>query len=253
VKTARNAIRLLREFTNSPKLGVSELARRLNLDRATVHRMLRTLYDERMIDQDPDTHLYRLGSGIIEIAQAFVLQYDIPELARSELEQLRDAIGETVALQVREGKEAVCIATAESRYPVRVAYVIGERMPLHCTSSGFVFLASMTPTMRADALSGELRKYTARTVTQPEKILRAAATGLRAGYYIADETYHEGARTISAPILDAKGDTIAALTVAAPVQRLSSKDLLKISEPLLRAARTISTKIIHSSMSAGSR
>lgn len=250
MKTAKNAIRLLREFTqSSPRLGVSDLARRLQLDRATVHRMLRTLYEEKMIDQDPRTRLYRLGSGVLELAQAFLRQNGIAELAKLELEQLRDATGETVALQVLDGKEAVCVATAESRHSVRVAYQIGERMPLHCTSSGLLFLAEMDPPTRKLALSGKLRKYTSKTLVEPAKISRIADASLPTRIFTADETYHEGTRTISAPVVDATEVTIAAVTIAGPIQRISSKMLIDLRRPLQRAAAAISARIAHSSSS----
>jgi DNA-binding IclR family transcriptional regulator len=254
VKTAKNAIRVLREFTkSSPRLGVSDLARRLELDRATVHRMLRTLYEERMIDQDPDTRLYRLGSGILELAHAFVRQHGVAEVAKPELDKLRDATGETIALQVLDGKEAVCVATSESRHSVRVAYVTGERMPLHCTSSGMVFLADMAPAIRRAALSGKLQKYTSKTITDVEKVLRLAEQTSRTGIGVADESYHSGTRTLSAPVVDATGATIAAVTIAGPVQRLSSKMLMKLARPLQRTAETVSAQIAHSSSSAISK
>ena len=248
LKTAKNAIRLLREFSQgSPKLGVSELARRLQSDRATVHRMLRTLYEEKMIDQESDTRLYRLGSGVLELAQAFLRQNGIAELAKPELEHLRDETGETVALQVLDGKEAVCVATAESRHSVRVAYQIGERMPLHCTSSGLLFLAGMNPTTRKSVLSGKLRKYTSKTLVDPAKISQFLDASQRTGVFAADETYHDGTRTISAPVADATGATIAAVTIAGPVQRVSSKMLVSLRAPLRRSAAAISARIGHSS------
>jgi DNA-binding IclR family transcriptional regulator len=251
LKTAKNAIRVLREFTqSSPKLGVSDLARRLDLDRATVHRMLRTLYEERMIDQDPDTRLYRLGSGVLELAHAFLRQHGVAEVAKPELEKLRDATGETVALQVLDAKESVCVATSESRHSVRVAYVIGERMPLHCTSSGAVFLANMPPAIRKAMLAGKLQKYTPKTIVDVEKILRFVEQSGRTGIGVADETYHNGTRTISAPVIDATGATIAAVTIAGPVQRLSSKMLMKLARPLQRTADVVSAQIAHSSSSA---
>lgn len=248
MKTARNAIRVMREFTkDSSKLGVSDLARRLNLDRATVHRMLRTLYEERMIDQETDTRLYRLGSGILELARAFVHQHGIAELAKPELDQLRDATGETVALQVLDGKEAVCVATSEGRHSVRVAYVIGERMPLYCTSSGLVFLAGMNSEARKSALSGKLQKYTSKTLTDVEKLSRVAETTRRTAVAIADETYHDGTRTISAPICDIARNTVAAITIAGPIQRVTPKTLIKFKGLLHKAAGAIEARITHSS------
>lgn len=240
----------MREFTkDSPKLGVSELARRLDLDRATVHRMLRTLYEERMIDQEANTRLYRLGSGILELARAFVHQHGIAELAKPELDQLRDATGETVALQVLDGKEAVCVTTSESRHFVRVAYVIGERIPLYCTSSGLVFLAGMNPASRKSALSGKLQKYTTKTITDAGKISHIAENVRRTSVAVADETYHDGTRTISAPVRDAGGTTVAAITIAGPVQRVSPKMLIKFKSLLRRTAGAIEKRISHSSFS----
>jgi len=67
---------------------------------------------------------------------------------------------------------------------------------------------------------------------------------------MADETYHEGTRTISARIVDATGATIAAVTIAGPVQRVSSKVLARLAQPLRRTADAISASIAHSSASA---
>jgi DNA-binding IclR family transcriptional regulator len=165
------------------------------------------------------------------------------------LEHLRDESGETVALQVLDGKEAVCVATAESRHSVRVAYQIGERMPLHCTSSGLLFLADMDPTTRKSALSGKLRKYTSKTLVDAAGIVKFLDASRRTGVFTADETYHDGTRTISAPVADATGATIAAVTIAGPVQRVSSKMLISLRAPLRRSAAAISARIGHSSSS----
>ena len=217
MKTARNAIRLLREFSDtSPKLGVSELSRRLDLDRATVHRMLRTLCEDRFIEQDMDTRLYRLGPGVLEIAQSFLRQYGIGEIARPQLEALRDTTGETVGLKILEGRESVCIAAVEGRHAVRVSYYIGERMPLHCTSSGHLFLAYMPPAARKAVLAGKLKKYTAKTVTDAGAIEDMIKDARRKGISVADGNYFDGTRSISTPIIRSNGDLVAVVTVIAP-------------------------------------
>src|SRR5690348_15857549 len=69
VKTVRTTVRLLREFSvKEPDLGVSELARRLDLDKATVHRILWALAADRIVEQDPASKRYRLGFGILDLA-----------------------------------------------------------------------------------------------------------------------------------------------------------------------------------------
>jgi DNA-binding IclR family transcriptional regulator len=120
-------------------------------------------------------------------------------------------------------------------------------MPLHCTSSGLLFLAGMNPTTRKSVLSGKLRKYTSKTLVDPAKISQFLDASQRTGVFAADETYHDGTRTISAPVADATGATIAAVTIAGPVQRVSSKMLVSLRAPLRRSAAAISARIGHSS------
>lgn len=245
MKTARNAIRLLREFTtDTPKIGVSELSRRLRLDRATVHRMLRTLLEERFIEQDADTRVYRLGPGVLELAQSFLKQNGIADIALPHLNRLRDQTGETVALQILDGRETVCVAMAESRHPVRVTYYLGERMPVYCTSSGFVFLAGMPPAARKAMLSKKLQKYTSKTIADAAKIEGMVLDVARKGVSFADETYIAGARAISAPIYSPNRDVIAVVTMVAPSQRISPKQLSMLVQPLKAAADAVSADIV---------
>lgn len=244
MKTARNAIRLLREFTtDTPKIGVSELSRRLRLDRATVHRMLRTLLEERFIEQEADTRVYRLGPGVLELAQSFLKQNGIADIAMPHLYQLRDQTGETVALQILDGAETVCVAMAESRHPVRVTYYLGERMPVYCTSSGFVFLAGMSPSARKAILAKKLQKRTSRTVVDTAKLEEIIQDVVRKGVSFADETYIAGARAISAPIRGPGQDVVAVVTMVAPSQRISLKQLSPLGRPLKAAAAAISADI----------
>lgn len=244
MKTARNAIRLLREFTtDAPKIGVSELSRRLHLDRATVHRMLRTLLEERFIEQEADTRLYRLGPGVLELAQRFMKQNGIAEIATPHLNQLRDQTGETVAVQILDGNETVCVATSESRHPVRVTYYLGERMPVFCTSSGFVFLAAMSPGVRKSILSKKLQKFTPKTLVDAAKIEAAIQDVARKGVGFADESYIAGARGISAPIRGPNHEIIAVVTMVAPTQRISLKQLSLLVRPLKATADAVSADI----------
>jgi DNA-binding IclR family transcriptional regulator len=103
--------------------------------------------------------------------------------------------------------------------------------------------------MRKSVLSGKLQKYTPKTVVEAGRISRIVDASRRNGIFIADETYQTGTRTISAPIIDAVGTTIAAVTVAGPVQRVTPKMLAALGRPLRRTAEAVSARIVHSSSS----
>ena len=205
--------------------------------------MLRTLLEERFIEQEIDTRLYRLGPGVLELAQLFLKQNGIADIAIPHLNQLRDQMGETVALQILDGNETVCIATSESRHPVRVTYYLGERMPAFCTSSGFVFLAAMSAAARKTILSKKLQRYTPKTIVDAVKIEAVIRDVVRKGIGFADESYIAGARSISAPIHGPNREVIAVVTLVAPTQRISLKQLAMLVRPLKATADAISADI----------
>src|SRR5262245_27195096 len=107
MKTARKAAQVLRQFSlMEPELGVRELARRLDMDTASVYRLLRSLLAERLVEQDAATRRYRLGFGVLDLAAVRISQFGVLNVAPPHLERLRDEIGETVALLVADRMEA---------------------------------------------------------------------------------------------------------------------------------------------------
>lgn len=240
MKTARKAIQLLRQFTRAaPELGVSDLARRLDMDRAGVHRLLRALLEERFIEQDPATRLYRLGLGVLDVAAVRISQHGLLGIALPHLERLRDEVEETVALIVRDGNEGVCLAVMESRHPVRVGYDIGERMPLHASAGGQVLLAHLTEAERQAIYAAGLRRYTPRTLTDGAA-LEARLARIReeqAGW--AEDSYFEGIVSAAAPVMDPKRRLAGAVTIAAPMPRRSAEDLPRLADAARRAAAAI--------------
>jgi DNA-binding IclR family transcriptional regulator len=240
MKTAQKAIRLLRQFTrDEPDLGVSELARRLEMDRAGVHRLLRAMMLERFIEQDPETRRYRLGFGLLDVAAVRLSQHGLLNIAPPHLERLRDEIGETVAILVADGHESVCLAVVESRHMVRVGYDIGERAPLYASAGGQVLLAYFAEADRHAVYAAGLRRYTPRTLTDvvvlEERLAHIRAE--RAGW--AEDSYFEGVVGAAAPIFDPKQRVSAVVTLAAPMQRCGVSDLPRLSAAARRTAEAI--------------
>src|SRR5579875_2885473 len=96
LSTVRNAARLLKVFrSRETDLGVSELARRLNLGKSTVHRLLTTLAAEGLIEQDPRTGGYRLGIVMFELGEAVRVNLDLHAATGPVLAGLRAQTGES--------------------------------------------------------------------------------------------------------------------------------------------------------------
>lgn len=245
MKTARTTIRLLREFsTKEPELGVSELARRLDLDKATVHRMLRALYAERVVEQDPVTKRYRLGIAILDLAAARLRNFQFLTHAVHEIEVLRDEIGESVALHVRDGHEMVCLDFAEAAQPVRVTFFIGERSPVHLTSGGRVALSHLEPAAWKALIAQSVAGYPDRGEAAARSYEPVLERVKKDGFAIADESYEHGVRAIAVPVLGVQGEVVCTICVAAPAQRRTVADLKKMVRPLTEAAHRISRTMI---------
>ena len=149
IQSLQRAVAILRSFTEAePELGVLELSRRLDLHKSTVSRMIATLQSEGLIDQNLETGKYRLGVGLVSLAGVALGRLNARAAAQPHLANLVTISQETVNVTVLDGKECVNIDRAASPQPIQYIGWIGRRSPLHCTASGKIILAHMTPQER---------------------------------------------------------------------------------------------------------
>ena len=130
LSSVANAARLLKEFSKEIELGVTELSRRLG-GKEHGHRLVNTLTEERLLEQDPDTGAYRLGLAMYELGTSVYWHTDLHE-ACTPSEQLRNASKETVQVAVLDGREVVYIERREPADPsaLRPGWP-SKRRPLH--------------------------------------------------------------------------------------------------------------------------
>ncbi len=240
MKTARKTLQLLRQFTHAePQLGVTEIARRLDIDRASAHRLLRAMLDERFIEQDPQSRLYRLGLGVLDVAAVRISQHGLLGIAAPHLDALRDEVGETVALLVADGHEAVCLAVVESRHPMRIGYNIGERIPLHGSAGGQALFAYLAESERQALYARGLRRFTASTLTEAEALEPVLAEIRAQGWCWSREGYIDGVVSAAAPVMDPKRSLAGAVAIAAPASRVSPEALRGFADAARRVADVI--------------
>jgi len=243
MKTVRTTIALLRQFTASePELGVSELARRMSLDKATVHRALKTLSSERFIEQDPVTKRYRLGLAVLDIAAARLASFGFLAGSTLEIRQLGAEIGESVSIHTPDGHEMVCLAFAEAAQPVRVSFFIGERFPVHVTSAGLATLSTM-PRPQWAPIVAQARKESGIRGPDDAGMARLLQAVSEKGFAEADESYEKGVRAIAVPVVNASGSTVCTVSIAAPSQRHSMQSLSAFAPALQRSATRIAAML----------
>ncbi len=242
VPAVERAMRILNAFTDSRlEYGVSELSHVLDINKSTVHGIVQTLSEYRMLEQDPDSRKYRLGPGLVELGGLAQIRRDVRRVARPFLVELTEQTNETVLLGVFEDDGITIIDVAEPARELRIAVAIGQRLAFSAGSFGRAFLAwrREEDIDRLVAAQG-LRKYTKTSLIDPARYKASLKKVKRRGYAVDDsEEYLEGVWAVSVPIHDTEGIP-AVVTVVGFSSRLSAREKQAAIHAATGVARQIS-------------
>lgn len=245
LSSVRNAARLLKEFGKGDReIGVTELSRRLKIGKSTAHRLLNTLAEERLLEQDPQTGAYRLGLAMYELGASVSLHMDLHEACTPVLDQLRNATRETVQVAVLDDREVVYVERRESPQTLRLFGRVGHRNSAHLTSTGKLLLANLPPERLEALLDGwTLERRTPYTIVDVA-VLRSQLDLIRTRGWAENVNEAEvGVASVAAPIRNGRGDVVAAVSVAGPVQRLNGESLRRFARPTMEAGLAISRRL----------
>jgi DNA-binding IclR family transcriptional regulator len=186
---------------------------------STAFRILGALMEAGFVEKDAAGH-YMLGRKLVRLAGKVRRSVDLREQALDVMEALRDAIGETVNLTVREGDEVIYIERVTSNRMMRVEQVIGSRAPLHVTAVGKLMLAELGDHfIHAYARRTGLKAYTSHTVSSEQDLLNVVRQAHAQGFAYDNEEAEEGVGCIGVLIYDGSGGVVAGLSISAPIER----------------------------------
>ncbi|MGN9837089.1 IclR family transcriptional regulator [Nonomuraea sp. H19] len=207
------ALQILAAFTPDRRaLTLSELSRHSGLPVSTAHRLAADLVAWGALERDP-AGCYHIGLRLWEIGSLAPRGLGLREAALPFLEDLSQVTRENVQLAVREGTEVVFVERIAGSKAVPVLTRVGGRFALTATGVGLVLLAHAPADVREQVLAGPIKRYTERTLVTPHQ-LRAALADTRArGYAISDRQVTMDAVSVAAPIHDARGDVVAAVSL----------------------------------------
>ncbi|MED3717857.1 IclR family transcriptional regulator [Geobacillus thermodenitrificans] len=242
LSSVKNGLRILRLFsTETPELGVTEIARRLELHKTTVHRLITVLEKEGFVEQNKKTRKYRLGLSVLHLSGIVDLHTEIFKDALPVLNALMKKTTEAVHLSVLEDDRVVYLYKIECPHPVRLLSHIGRSNPCTCTSSGKVILAFSPKTIVENIVDRGLPKYGPNSVTDRNEFIRQLAAIRQQGYAVCIDELHEGATSIAAPVRDYSGEVIAAVSIIGPNQRITQANIPQLVRLACQAARDISS------------
>lgn len=247
VERALEVLRAVGEARAEP--GLSDLADGLGLHKTTVFRLLGALERAEFVVRDDDRQRYQLGPALFRLATQARRATGLHEAARPELEALAHDVGETATLEVLVGNEVLILDEVHGRFLVGGAPEVGKRWPAHATSTGKVLLAAAAtesergsvPARRAS--SGRLVRLGPRTITTRAALERELEKIRHDGYAVGMEELEPGFVAIGAPVRNAHGRTVAAVSVGGPKARLSSARVRSVAARVRRAADRISRRL----------
>ena len=240
VQSLDRGLAVIRAFgPDREKLSLSEVSRETGLTRAATRRFLLTLVKLGYVRNDGRE--FSLSPRVLELGYAYLSGLAMPEIAAPHLEELVARVRESSSISVLDGHHIVYVARVPTKRIMTVAISVGTRFPAYATSMGRVLLAGMSDEDLSRYLrEAEFEPFTARTVTDPERLREIVREVARLGYAIVDQELEEGLRAIAAPIHGAGDAVTAAINVSAHASRVSMAAMRSDLLPaMLETARRI--------------
>ena len=223
-KATKRVLMILTEFIGAKEpLGVSELARRLDMTRNMVHRALVTLHYEGFLFKIQETGRFVLSYDLALMQNATRPVPALKDLARPYVEAIAEELGETVQLTARSGDFQTVIDGVEGHGHLGLRVKIGRAIPLHLSAGSRAILAALSDEEIAGyiARNEPLTGTTAESLTTADAIREEVRSVRQQGYALAFGDFSPNTAGIGYAILDIDGKPHGALIVGGPVQRIS--------------------------------
>ena len=239
VAAVQRAVAILGELADArTELGTNEIARRTGINVSTISRILATLVSGGLVEHVSATGRYRLGIGVVRLANAVHERFDIRTLARPHLEELARRIKETATLSVPGEHEAITLDFVQSPLSVRSVAEVGRMSAAHATAVGKVFLAHGGTPPR-----GTLPAYTERTIVDLAVLEVEVARARERGWAEALGEREEDLNAVAAPVLTPAGTLVAILGVQGPAVRFNPRAMRSAAELLAERATLITSAL----------
>lgn len=244
---ARNDTPALRLFALLEVLASSErphslqsLVEEMGLPKPTLHRMLQQLESAGMLLRDGDGRHYGTGPRLRQLAENLLLHDTHHGARRAVLRQLVQEVGESCNITALSGSEVVYLDRVETAAPLRFYLHAGSRVPAHCSASGKVLLAQMSPARRRRLLEhAPLERYTPNTRVNPDTLEAECQQVRRDGYALDDEEFLPGLLCIAVQVARASGPANLCIAIQAPMVRMDAAKARQWLPALQRAAAAL--------------
>lgn len=244
LSSVHNAMRILKEFNKKEsELGISELSLRLGLAKSTVFRLVKTLRDNHIIEQNKRTQKYHLGIAAFELGFTIYHESQLRMIAMPFLEKLVNSVRKTVHLGVYDLGGVVYLSkiAPENDHQGTISK-IGKRVPSYCTSAGKVLLAYQDQD-EIERVMQDLVVFTPRTVTSIDKLVEQLEEIKQKGYVVSREEMKEGITSVAVPVFNDSKEVIASISLAGNNNHFYPSQVNKYVEEMKMYSRLITEQM----------
>jgi IclR family transcriptional regulator, acetate operon repressor len=221
--------------------SLQSLVEETGLPKPTLHRMLQQLEGAGLLQRQGDGRHYSTGLRLRRLAENLLLNNTYHGAQHVVLRQLVEELGESCNITALNGSEVMYLDRVETAAPLRFYLHPGSRVPAHCSASGKMFLAQMSPAQRRRLLAhAPLTAYTPKTLTDPEQIEEELRQVRRDGYALDNEEFLPGLLCAAVLVPSTSGRSNLCVAVQAPIMRLTPEKVLQMLPALHRAAQALS-------------
>lgn len=226
-------------------LGATEIARQIGVTRSSAFRLIYTLRHMGFLEIARDGRSFTLGARVLNIGFAYLASMDIIDVARADLELLRDRTNVSAHLSIRDGGEMLYLICIQTRSGFLSMINVGARFPAYATPMGWLLLSDLSTRELAALYGGvAMHELTSQTPTDIATLAQRVSQAVIDGYVLSRAIIEPGGSSIAAPVHDKSGKVVAAIDIAGPdsafdIARLDREYLTEV----LSTARRISARL----------
>ena len=249
VESLARGLSVLSSFSEErPVLSLTDISRRLQLNKTTTYRLLTTLESLGYLHRDQKTKLYRPALEVLRLGFVVLSGLEVREAAAPYLRHLADKVEETVNLAVLDNHEVVYIDRVGSKHMLNVYRPIGSRLPAYCTSTGKSLLAFLSQEQLEVALAATTwERRTENTIVTPDALKENLALVRGRGFADSNGEMIPELRAVAAPVRQNNGQVVATVNISVPSHRVSYEKMIdELGPEAVAAAHQISQALGYS-------
>lgn len=243
VQSVDRAVTILELVARNGEVGITDIAGELGVHKSTASRLVSVLEARGLVEQLGDRGKYAIGFGVVRLAGAATERMDLPRLGGPYCDSLAGELGETVNIAIRDHDVAINISQARGTAAVTAHNWVGQRTPLHATSSGKILFAHAPAEDQDDLLGEDLQRYTARTITDSEELHKEFQAIVRDGYATSFEELELGLNAAAVAVYNHNGGVVAALSASGPSYRFSRRRMRELVDVMTVASKELSAQL----------